>query len=118
MDADRRIDRRKFLGERGAPRRGFEAVAHRDDLYDAAFHGSVDDGGAIFIEFFAVKMCMRIDKLHHFTLLPAGAAGSTSRSPSSLDVHNIMPCDRMPRIFAGFKFATRTTFLPTSSSAA
>ena len=118
MDADRRIDRLEPFCKRDAPRRGFEAVAHRDDFHDAVFSSTLDDGGAVVRELLAVEVRVRIDKLHHFTLLPADATGSTRCSPLSSAVHRIMPCERMPRIFAGFKFATRTTFLPTSSSAA
>ena len=118
MDPDRRIDRIELLRERDAPRRGLEAVAHRDDLHDAGCQCTLNDGGAVVRELLAVEVRVRIDKLHHFTLLPADATGSTRCSPLSSAVHRIMPCERMPRIFAGFKFATRTTFLPTSSSAA
>ena len=118
MDADRRIDRLEPFGERDAPRRRIEAVAHRDDFHNASCQCTLDDGGAVVRELLVVEVRVRVNKLHHFTLLPADAAGSTRRSPLSSAVHRIMPCERMPRIFAGFKFATRTTFLPTSSSAA
>ena len=118
MDADRRIDQLELFCKRDAPRRRIETIAHRDDLHDAAFSGTLDDSGAVVRELLVVEVRVRVNKFHHFTLLPADAAGSTRRSPLSSAVHRIMPCERMPRIFAAFKFATRTTFLPTSSSAA
>ena len=118
MDADRGVDRLESFGERDAARRGSEVVPHRDDLHDAIRAGTRDDLFPVRIKLLAVEMRMRVDQLHHFTLLPAGAAGSTSCSPPSLAAQSSIPCERMPRILAGFRFATRTTFLPTSSSAA
>ena len=118
MYADGRIDGFMPVGKSDAAGGGLDAVAHREDLHDAGRSSALDHSAAVVCKLFGIEMCMGIHKLHHFTLLPAAAAGSTSESPSAPEAQSSMPCERMPRIFAGLRFATRTTFRPTSSSGA
>ena len=56
----------------------------------------------------------------YFTFVPGGTSASNVQStalPSS-DAASTIPNDSTPMSFAGFRFATRTTFLPTSDSGA
>src|SRR5437867_4178858 len=54
----------------------------------------------------------------YFTFVPAGTDGSTLRSDGSppIEAASTIPFDSMPISFAGCRFATITTFLPTNSS--
>lgn len=57
----------------------------------------------------------------YFTFAPLAISRSgdtTDSVPSSVEAARIMPCDSMPRIFAGSRFATITTFLPIICSGA
>ena len=58
---------------------------------------------------------------HYFTLVPEGTEGSTERSEGSpvpgSEAARTMPFDSIPMSFAGMRFATTTTFRPTSCSA-
>src|SRR5262249_29643294 len=57
---------------------------------------------------------------HHFTFEPGGRSrsGITTPRPCPPSPASTMPCDSMPISFAGCRFATTTTFLPTRSAGA
>ena len=97
--------------------RELRVVFGREDHETAHEPGAArarDDGLEIAGELLAGQMTVRID---HRTRVP-GAAGSASstigRPPSGLAA-STMPFDSMPISFAGFRFATMTTVLPTSA---
>ena len=60
------------------------------------------------------------DRRGYLTVLPGGTSAATSRSdgsPASPTVAaRTIPLDSTPMSFAGFRFATMTTFFPTSAS--
>src|ERR1700756_3390338 len=76
----------------------------------AAFGCSPSDARLVFVP-----------ALPYFNLAPIGTSSrklaSTGLPPSS-DAATIIPLDSSPRIFLGARFATMTTFLPTSVSGA
>ena len=75
-----------------------------------------DDGVEIGRELVAGQVAVRVD---HRTRAPAGRLGSTATSdggPVSVLAASTMPCDSMPIIGRGLRFATTTIVRPTSSS--
>ena|SRR5436305_13706981 len=68
----------------------------------------------------ALEMTMGIDRTRraHLTCVPLGtwAAGWSRTGLPSSEAASTIPCDSTPISFAGWRFATTITCLPTSSS--
>ena len=116
MDADTREQPRIFLRQPHDRLRRLHRIPEIDDAGYARSLRARHRLRTVLIELPIVQVGMRVDKLHHRTIAPMGISTESTFSSSPADAARTMPWDTMPRIFAGFRLMTMTTFLPISSS--
>ena len=115
MDADCCIKRRVALCESHRFFTGHK-VFGRDDHVVQRLAYVMDDLFPVTVKGFVVQVRMGIEEPHHFTRLPAGMSTKGTLRLPSFDAARIIPCDSIPMSFAGFRFDTKMTCLPMSSS--
>ena len=91
-------------------------VLGREDHVVQRLEYVMDDLFPVTVKGFVVQVRMGIEEPHHFTRLPAGMSTKGTLRLPSFDAARIIPCDSIPMSFAGFRFDTKMTCLPMSSS--
>lgn len=99
----------------------YEIPARTPDQTDVAAFIDVNEIHAKLIALVNPRATTSILPSPHFTFAPLAISRSGAirlNVPSSVEAARIMPCDSKPRILAGSRLATITTFLPMSDSGA